>query len=193
MRPAALRLLLRLRGRAFLRKNWRALKRPRTAIPLLLIYGNMAFVFVMMSLRGFLGGHEAETIMDASPDLVAVGLSALLLLGVFLSLNEFPLVFLPAEIQWTFPAPFSRAAVTGYKLATFTPILVSFGIGIATFLQGGTRQWLLAVPALILYSALVFLVMVAVGMLGRTRRFRWATIGIAIAGVIAATAEVLPI
>jgi hypothetical protein len=46
---------------------------------------------------------------------------------------------------------------------------------------------------MILYSALVFLAMVAVGMLGRTRRFRWVTIGIAIAGIIGASAEVLPI
>ena len=193
MLPAGLRLLLRLRARGFVRKTWRALRKPRTAIPLILVYGNMVFVFGMISAGRFIASGKESAFDFVTAELIAVVLSLLFILVMISPLFEFPLVFQSAEIQFLYPAPVRRLSLTLYKLASYAPIVLFTGLIGATILEGGRWQWFLAIPGTLTYCTFVLFSIVAIGMLARLPRVKYFVLGAMAVGAIAAAIELVPI
>ena len=179
-----------------MRKTWRALRKPRTAVPLILVYGNIVFVLTMFTLGRLLSyGEEdvASFYAFITDETVAVALSLLFALAMTGPLAEFPLAFNSAEIQLLYPSPISRTSLTLYKLESYIPALALVGLIGATLVEGGTRQWFLAVPGVLVYVTFVLLSMVALGMLARLPRIKFVVLGAMAVATIAAVAELLPL
>lgn len=117
MHPALIKLM-RLRGRAFVRRAARSLKTWRgAAIGLFTVV--MVACMIGPSLF-FAMTLERTSILDSQPALVAlfpVGLMLLTAASVLTAVGEKAIHFTPAEVDFLFPAPFSRRQLLVYRIA----------------------------------------------------------------------------
>ncbi|MFO0981994.1 MAG: putative ABC exporter domain-containing protein [Planctomycetota bacterium] len=114
MIPRALWLLIGLQIKAWLRRTFRGLNRPKN-VAILLVGAGACSLWVYLLLRPIGGGGPRDTVHLR---LFAPSSMALLtLMTAFASLRTRGIYFKPAEIDFLFPAPISRRALLAYKMA----------------------------------------------------------------------------
>ncbi|MBL9147453.1 MAG: hypothetical protein JNM94_02040 [Phycisphaerae bacterium] len=116
--PPALVYLTYLRFRATMRRVLAVLKTPRG---ILLALGATGFVCLWLIPPIMMGRHVGQTpfasLRDRATDLGPYVILGMLLLSLIRSPGEQALAFLQAEVDFLFPAPFTRRQLLLYKLA----------------------------------------------------------------------------
>lgn len=190
MIPPALRLLLRLRVRGFVRKQFLGVRDARKALLLAATYGGTLlplFVF------GVFHRADAEFAGILTGEYVSLFLAAVLLLAVVSSLFEFPIAYTPGEIQFLFPGPFSRTALLTYKFIQFIPVILYLGVIAATLLVGISWQWFPAFTGASVFGAIVLVTAVAAGFAAHTPVVRPILLATLLGAAIFAAYELYPL
>ncbi|HEX8200453.1 MAG TPA: putative ABC exporter domain-containing protein [Isosphaeraceae bacterium] len=188
----ALRLLLRLRLRGWLRRLGRTLGTVRgvllAALGLLLLAPQILAVFVLP--RPPVDAGHAEAVRRFG----TLGLFAYCVLTLVLSSAEQALYFAPAEVSFLFPGPFRRRQLLAYKLGgqlvgvALAAVLTTLACAQhAPWLVAGYVGVLLALTFLQLFSVAVALVINTVGALAYNRGL----LALAVAAALALAAALL--
>ncbi len=186
---SALALLLRLRIRAWLRRMIRNAASPR---------GVLALAFGLLFFALIVGKNFALRISATEPVFKGEGLeqlrrnSPLLLLvyclvTVLLSSGEEAISFSPAEVQFLFPAPFTRRQLLAYKLLGTALLCVVYGLLMTGFFLAYVPNPLAAWLGLVLtlwfvqfFSTTVALVLQTLGARATTRSRKIILVGLAV-------------
>ena len=116
----ALRLLLRLRFRAWIRRLWRNARTPKGLIVLVAggLFMSMMCIQPIMLLFFDVQGKKGHPDPAAVLRFGTLGLFVYSLLMLATSIGEKAIAFSPAEINLLFPGPFSRRQLLGYKIGS---------------------------------------------------------------------------
>lgn len=178
--PRSLLLLIGLRLRASLRLVARSARTPRGVIVLLLGGGCIAMGLVPMVISAFIRPPVAEEVLAAQRAtatlLLPFGILGFALLSVARTSPDGALAFHQAEVDFLFPAPFSRTQLLFYKLAQrVVPLLFVSGF----FLIWGRNVGQALLPTwfgILLSLWFVHLLALALALAGQkfeAKRFAW--------------------
>ncbi len=161
----ALRLLWRLRLRAFFRRIGKTLRKPKGM--LLTLMGLFVFVPWLLSIA-----FTPQAAMPWDPEKLRrfgpLGLLGFAIMTLLFSSGERALFFTPAEIDFLFPGPFSRRALLAYKVAgvIFGVVFSSLFLLLATVRSA--RSGLAAYLAIVLTMLFFQFLGMAVGLASNT-------------------------
>ena len=158
MNDALLFLALRLR-RNRLRQFARGLRRPKKAIGLLLWIALLGLL-VHVQLRA-----RSLSPAGARPETVFALLGFLLLASVLNGLVQRGLAFLPADVDFLFPGPFSRRSLVLYRVLTLYPFTLFSGAILYLFVVASPAEPLLGLTAFVLAQLCALHIQTAVALL----------------------------
>ena len=113
----ALSKLLWLRSHASARRILRGMRSPRRAFMTLFTFALMAFYFVSILFAFLTESPEFAIDSEIVRAWLPVGLMIFFLVSLVSPATQSPLAFLPAEINFLFPGPFTRRELVLYRLA----------------------------------------------------------------------------
>jgi ABC-2 type transport system permease protein len=145
--PRALWLLLGLQTRAWLRSAGRSLRTVKGA--LLALLGLLVFLPWMLSLvlaPATTAGMSAEVVRTWGPGWLLL----YCVVNVLLSSGERALYFNPAEVQFLFPAPFSRRQILAYKLYSTLILAWPSALILSMVLRIHAHSWIATLVATLL-------------------------------------------
>ncbi len=165
----ALRILIKLNIRGWLRRMWQQLKRPRgvlNSLFLLLMLGSWVVVIVFGKVSGVL--EKFDFVGDAAAEVFPLGLMVFSFLIVVKSSGESAIVFSPSEIDFLFSGPFSRRELLVFKLSTSILMLLFVSLMFSLFLVIFAEMWIAAFTGTFLSFLLLQLLGMTVALIGQT-------------------------
>jgi Putative ABC exporter len=181
---SALWLLLILRFKGWLRRFGRSLGSVKGI--LLTLLGMVFFLPWLISMMSagspMVAGHpETAHYLASVRRFGPLALLAYCLISLFLSSGDRAIYFSPAEVNFLFPAPFSRRKLLGYKIATSLGITLLSAAFMTVFFKGTAVWWVATYVGLVLalmffqlFAMAIALVGANVGALAFTWRRRFA-------------------
>ncbi len=166
----ALFTLLRLNGKAIVRRALRGVKTVRGALLLLFTLGLLALMIGPQVFSAIvLGGRpEMRQASDAAAPFAPLALLALTLFFALTSAGEVAVSFTPAEVALLFAAPFTRRELLLYKLAKTGLAVLVFSAFLSLTMMMNFRFWLAGYVGLFLSLGMVQLVSMATALAGQT-------------------------
>jgi hypothetical protein len=165
----ALRLLIKLNIRGWLRRMSQRLSRPRGVLNglfLLLMLGSWVVVIVFSKVSGAL--EKFEFVGDAAAEVLPLALMVFSFLIVVKSSGESAIIFSPSEIDFLFSGPFSRRELLVFKLSTSILMLLFVSLMFSLFLAIFAEMWIAAFMGTFLSFLLLQLLGMAVALIGQT-------------------------
>ncbi|MGP0065293.1 MAG: putative ABC exporter domain-containing protein [Isosphaeraceae bacterium] len=168
MHSALFKLLL-LSNKAALRRTFRGVKSVRGALLLLFTVGFVAMMIVPQIVAAIaMRSHpEALNFADKVEPYASLALLAMAMLFVFTSAGEKAIYFSPAEVDFLFPAPFTRHELLIYKLVKTAVGLVLMSLFFSLMMMVYFRSWLSSLAGIMLSLAMLQLVGMATAMVGQ--------------------------
>ena len=165
----ALWKLFRLRIRGSFRSIFTRLKTPRGAalgVFTLLVIGMMLGPNLVMALA--LGRAGAPIGSEWLRDMVPPGMLLFVLLNIFSSMGERALYFTPSEVDFLFPAPFSRRELLVYKILGSVTAAVYFGLFFPVMTLRFVHSWPAASAGFFLASLMISSLTLCAQLVGQT-------------------------
>lgn len=161
---SALRNLLKLRGRALMRRIGRGLKKPAG-----ILFAILAVIIGVAWLIPVIVGSIAGEPVDPEPirRYGPVALLGMLLGNMFNRNAQHTVHFSPAEIDMLFPAPFSRRELLTYKVTIILVSSLGLGLLFSIFLLQFSGRWFFGFVSMTLAMLLVNLLSMAVVLSGQ--------------------------
>ena len=168
MHPALWKLFA-LRTRGSIRSIFIRLKTPRGAamgVFTLLVIGMMLGPNLVVALAlGRAGGPiGSERLLDAVP----VGMLLFVVLNIVSSIGERALFFTPSEVDFLFPAPFSRREILLYKILGSVTAAVYFGLFFPIMTLRFIHSWPAAAVGFFLASLMISSLTLCAQLVGQT-------------------------
>jgi hypothetical protein len=178
---------MRLTARAKIRSLTRALRTPKGLLMFLFILGFFGFSLAPTVVVGIMAPSRNPEAVRSMAGLVMLGF---LLISLMSSRNENGIAFLPAEVAFLFPGPFTRRQLLIYKLSGV--VLASLGLStlLSIFLLSSVSYWIAGYSGIFLALLFIQLVQIALPLLSATVTKRAYSLGrklilVALAGGVA--------
>src|SRR4051812_34325007 len=116
MLPPALIQLLRLQGIGFVRRLWRAIKRPKGGV----LFGFGVVFFILWLGLSIVTGRMQQNALESVRTVAPLLLLGVCLLTAVTSAGDKAIAFTPGEVDFLFPGPFPRRQLLLFKLTKST-------------------------------------------------------------------------
>lgn len=167
-----LRTLLRLRVKGFMRKFGRSMRDPRKAVFLIVTYGfSLAFPLLFAVAQMVVPDSEFALLTYLEQHMAAV-IAAVLYTVLFGAVFQFPVSYSLPEIQFLFTAPVSRSSMLLYKLLQLLGVGLYLAVIFGILLSGASSSWFNALLGAFLFSVMVTVGGVVVGLIAELPRMR---------------------
>lgn len=161
----ALRLLIRRNLRAKLRRLRSAFRSPKRMAASLFMLVFFAFIVGQSVLVAVVNGPTDPALARST---IPVGLLAMTVLNLILTKPETGIVFLPAEVDFLFPAPFRRSELLVYKIIGAALTSAALGLFFSLFAFRYVPVWFAGFVGITLSLMFLQLIQMAVALLAST-------------------------
>jgi hypothetical protein len=170
----ALFTLLRLHGRALLRRTTRGARSPRGVLYFLV---GLSVVVLWLGPQIFRGIRHPMTDPTRIRELFPLGLLGICVLTLLTNGGGRAFYFTPAEVDFLFPGPFPRKHVLLYKIAKSAAAAMIGSLVFSCFMLSRVYHWFAGYVAIVLAMIFLQLFSMTLVLLGQTLAERWFTRG----------------